>query len=85
MRWIREQRALPSNTTGARAARRRRITTSWTESFDIGEEALDRLYALVTERVLGKQWMEIEVGMIEKQGTTTTPRRSSWKRPTSPR
>jgi hypothetical protein len=34
-------------------------TPVWTEPFDVSEEALDRLCALVAERVLGKEWVEV--------------------------
>jgi hypothetical protein len=34
-------------------------TPVWMESFDVAEEPLDTLYALVAERMLDREWVEI--------------------------
>jgi hypothetical protein len=39
-------------------------TPVWTEPFDVGREALDALYALVTERVQDREWVEIDDGTV---------------------
>lgn len=39
-------------------------TPVWTEPFDVDQEALDALYALVEERVLGREGVKIEDGAV---------------------
>ena len=39
-------------------------TPVWTEPFEVGEEALDALYALVAERVLGREFAKVEDGTV---------------------
>jgi len=39
-------------------------TPVWTEPFDVSEESLDALYALVAERVLSREWVKIEDGAV---------------------
>jgi hypothetical protein len=39
-------------------------TPMWTESFDVAQEALDALYALVKERVLNRKWVKVEDGTV---------------------
>jgi histidine triad (HIT) family protein len=39
-------------------------TPVWTEPFEVSEEALDELYALVEERMLNREWMKVEDGAV---------------------
>ena len=39
-------------------------TPEWTEPFDVAEESLDALYALVEEHVLSREWVKIEDGTV---------------------
>jgi hypothetical protein len=39
-------------------------TPVWTESFEVEEEALDALHALVAERVLGREFAKVEDGPV---------------------
>jgi hypothetical protein len=39
-------------------------TPVWTEPFDADQEALDALYALVEERVLGRDWIKVDDGAV---------------------
>ena len=36
----------------------------WIESFDVAEESLDVLYALIEDRVLSREWIKIEDGTV---------------------
>jgi hypothetical protein len=36
----------------------------WTEAFDVAEESLDALYALVEGRVLSREWVKVEDGAV---------------------
>jgi hypothetical protein len=36
----------------------------WTEPFDVAEEPLDALYALVKEQVLSREWVKVEDGTV---------------------
>jgi hypothetical protein len=39
-------------------------TPVWTEPFEVADEALGALHALVTERVLGREWVKVEDGPV---------------------
>ena len=39
-------------------------TPEWTEPFDVAEESLDALYALVEDRVLSREWVKVEDGAV---------------------
>ncbi len=39
-------------------------TPVWKEPFEVGKEALEGLYALVAERVLGREWVEVRDGTV---------------------
>ena len=37
---------------------------AWTESFVVSEEALDALYEMVAARVLGREWVKVDDGVV---------------------
>jgi hypothetical protein len=39
-------------------------TPVWTEPFEVADEALDALRGLVAERVLGREWVKVEDGLV---------------------